>query len=113
MVFFFKKLEVNLMEAWDDEGKAIISSLSWKKLPIPNNKGSSTKCTYYMMLTLLQHLKARRKGPDVILDGGKWFTAKDVEELWGVVYKIIKDTVLVEWRKESPDKNETMYERPC
>jgi len=24
VVLFFKKLEVNLMEAWDDEGKAIV-----------------------------------------------------------------------------------------
>jgi hypothetical protein len=31
---------------------------------------------------------------DVILDGGKWFTTKDAEELWGAIYKIIKDAVL-------------------
>jgi hypothetical protein len=68
---------------------------------------------YYMMLNLLQHLKARQKGLDVILDGGKWFTAKDAKELWGVVYKIIKDTVLAEWRKEFSNRNEIMYERPC
>jgi hypothetical protein len=48
---------------------------------------------------------------DTILDGGKWFTAKDEKELQGVVYKIIKDAVLVEWNKVFLNRDETMYER--
>ncbi len=70
---------------------------------------------------------------DTILDGGKWFTAKDAKkllgvvykiiedamsiewkdakELLGVVYKIIEDAMSIEWRKEFPNRDETMYER--
>jgi hypothetical protein len=45
---------------------------------------------------------------DAILDSGKWFATKDVEELRGAIYKIIEDAVLVEWRKEFPNKDEIM-----
>jgi hypothetical protein len=70
------------------------------------------ECAYYMMLNLLQYLKVRWKGPNIIIDGGKWFTPKYGKEPWGVVYKIIKDAVTTEWRKEFLNKDETMYERP-
>jgi len=30
MAFFFKRLELDLVEAWDDEGK-VIMNLPWKK----------------------------------------------------------------------------------
>ncbi len=99
------------MDAWDDESKVVISSLLWKKPLFPQQQGS-TKCTYYMMLNLFQYFKARHKGLDTIFDGGKWFTAKDAKELWGAVYKIIEDAMLVKWRKEFPNRDETMYERP-
>jgi len=56
-------------------------------------------------------LKVQWKGPDTILDGGKWFTAKDAKEMRGVVYKIIEDAMSIEWKKEFPNINETMYER--
>lgn len=98
------------MEAWDDESEAIIYSLPWKKPLIPQQQGS-TKCTYYMMLKLLQYLEALWKGPNVILHGGKWSITKDVEELQGVVYKIIEDAVSIKWKKEFADRNEIMYER--
>jgi len=77
----------------------------------PQQQGS-TERAYYMMLNLLQYLKARQKSSDTILNGGKWFIAKDEEELQGVVYKIIKDVMSVECRKEFLDRDETMYEKP-
>lgn len=51
VALFFRRLEVDLMETWDDEGKAIIFSLSWKKPWIP--KQGSMERAYYMMLNLL------------------------------------------------------------
>jgi hypothetical protein len=45
---------------------------------------------------------------DTIIDDGKWLITKDVEELWGVFYKIIKEVVLTKWRKEFLDIDETM-----
>ncbi len=53
----------------------------------------------------------QRKGLDTILDGGKWFIAKDAKEMQGAVYKIIEDAMSIEWKKEFPNRNETMYER--
>ncbi len=44
---FFRRLEVDLMEAWDDVSEAVISSLSWKKPPIPQQQGNM-QCAYYM-----------------------------------------------------------------
>ncbi len=38
LALFFKRLEVNLVEAWDDEGNAIIHSLPWKKPSIPQQR---------------------------------------------------------------------------
>jgi len=35
MAPFFKRLEVDLMEMWDDENNAIIHSKSWKKPLVP------------------------------------------------------------------------------
>jgi hypothetical protein len=64
------------------------------------------------MLKLLQYLEALWKGPNTILDGGKWSITKDVEELRGAVYKIIEDAVSIKWKKEFTDRNEIMYERP-
>jgi hypothetical protein len=64
------------MEAWHDEGKAVISSMSWKK-----PQQGSTECTCYMMCNLLQYLKAQWKGLNTILNGGKRFTTKDAKEL--------------------------------
>jgi hypothetical protein len=40
------------MEVWDDEGKAIIYSLPWKKHLVPQQQGSM-ECAYYMLLNLL------------------------------------------------------------
>jgi hypothetical protein len=51
------------------------------------------------------------KGLDTILDGGKWFTTKDTKELRGAIYKIIENTMSVEWKKEFLNRDETMYER--
>jgi hypothetical protein len=48
---FIRRLEADLMDAWDDESKVVISSLLWKKPLFPQQQGS-TKCTYYMMLNL-------------------------------------------------------------
>jgi hypothetical protein len=35
VAFLKKKLEVDLMEMWDDEGKVVIVSMSWKKPLVP------------------------------------------------------------------------------
>jgi hypothetical protein len=45
---------------------------------------------------------------DTVIDDGKWFITKDVEELWGAFYKIIKDAMSTKWRKEFLDIDETM-----
>jgi hypothetical protein len=52
MAPFFRRLQVNFMEVWDDEGKVVIYSMSWKKPLVPQQQGS-TECAYYMMLNLL------------------------------------------------------------
>jgi hypothetical protein len=50
--FFFKKNQINIMEAWDDEGKLIIHSSHWKKRLVLQQL-KNTKFAYYMMLNLL------------------------------------------------------------
>jgi hypothetical protein len=49
VALFFKRLEA--MEAWDVEGKAVISSVPRKKPLVPQQQGGM-ECTYYMMLNL-------------------------------------------------------------
>jgi hypothetical protein len=67
---------------------------------------------YYMMLNLL-NISTHNEKAHAILDGGKWFTIKDAEELQGEVYEIIKHMVLVEWKKEFANRDEIVYEKPC
>ncbi len=52
VALLFRRLEVDIMETWDDEGKAFILNLLWKKPLVPQQQGC-TECTYYMMLNLL------------------------------------------------------------
>ncbi len=60
VALFFKKLEVDLVKVWDDEGKAIISSLSWKKLQSPTTKEYIVHVLHDVKLVLAPQGRAKR-----------------------------------------------------
>lgn len=56
------------------------------------------ECIYYM-LNLLCYFKARQKGSNVILEGGKCFRTKDAKQLQVKIYGFVEEEMMKEWKK--------------
>jgi hypothetical protein len=64
----------------DNEGHALIQNLPWIKPLVPTSTRTN-ECAYYMLLNLMHYFHAKQWGIDVIIEGGKWYKRKDIEEV--------------------------------